>query len=105
MPPAASGGSSATAKAEAHLAARARALQEALESLPSNQTKRWAVADGSASGFVTPLRTFRIETGHYCREFLETLSNGQDFTTIQAVACRSDDGRWLVVERDETRES
>jgi surface antigen len=77
------------------------AFQDALETFPSNETKRWKSPDGSASGFVTPLRTFRIETGHYCREFLETVSTDQGLISSQGIACRTREGRWLGVDKDE----
>lgn len=77
------------------------AFQDALETLPSNQTKRWKSPDGSASGFVTPLRTFRIATGHYCREFLETVSTNLGLLSSQGIACRTRKGHWLQVDKYE----
>lgn len=81
-------------------AARSKAMdavQFALETLPSDTTQRWQVGDNTQSGYVTPLRTFRIETGHYCREYLETVSlNGEVRSRIET-ACRTQDGRWLTV--------
>ena len=73
------------------------ALQEALETLPSHQSKQWEMPDRTSSGFVTPLRSFKIKTGHYCRDFMQTVSSNGEIVSTQGTACRTDDGRWLVV--------
>ena len=50
------------------------ALQKALESVASQRLYRWENHDSGISGFVTPLRTFKIQTGHYCRQFMEAVA-------------------------------
>ena len=74
------------------------AVQEALETLPSQQTRRWRNPATGVSGFVTPLRTFRIESGHYCRDYQESISAAGKAEARQFTACRrAADGRWIAV--------
>lgn len=75
------------------------ALQQALENRPSREIYRWVSSANGASGFITPLRTFKIETGHYCRQFMEAVAKQGDLASAIQTACRSEDGRWIVVKR------
>jgi len=75
------------------------ALQQALETRPSRDIFRWASQVSGASGFITPLRTFKIETGHYCRQFMEAVAKQGDLASGIQTACRADDGQWIVVKR------
>jgi surface antigen len=79
-------------------AAARQAVQEALESRPSDETYRWTYANG-ISGSVTPLRTFRIKTGHFCRDYAETIATGPQPPSTLRTACRDGQGTWRVVER------
>lgn len=74
------------------------AVQEALETLPSRQTRSWRNPATGASGFVTPLRTFKIESGHFCREYQEAIATPGSAEARQFTACRrASDGIWLPV--------
>ena len=75
-----------------------QAVQEALESRLSDDTLRWIHRNGR-SGSVTPLRTFRIKTGHYCRDFAETINTGSQPASAVRTACRGSQGSWQVVTR------
>lgn len=81
---------------EADRAAAATAVQEALESVASSQAFAWDGPDGVA-GLVTPLRTFKIKTGHFCRDFTEAIVREAIPTTVASRACRTPEGRWLRV--------
>ena len=83
--------------AEAAAVAR-QAVQEALETRRSADTLVWTYGNGS-SGSVTPLRTFRIKTGHYCRDFAETIASGSQPISANRTACRDGEGKWRVVKR------
>ena len=74
------------------------ALQLALESLRSRATYKWQDSTGS-NGSVTPTRTFRIATGHYCREYTEVVSGPTGMASTIRVACRNADGIWKVARR------
>lgn len=72
-------------------------LQATLETLPSRQTRRWHSDDGQESGFVTPMRSFKIKTGHYCRQYLEAISGAGGLRSKVATACRHQNGTWVVI--------
>jgi surface antigen len=77
----------------------AATVQEALETLPSRQTRSWRNPATGAYGFVTPLRTFKIESGHYCREYQEAIATPGSAEARQFTACRrASDGTWLPVD-------
>ena len=75
------------------------ALQKALESVASQRLYRWENHDSGISGFITPLRTFKIQTGHYCRQFMEAVAKDGKIASSVHTACRTDQGRWIVVKR------
>ena len=72
-----------------------RAVQTALETLPSDQAQAWSVAN-VASGTVVPRRTWRSVTGHWCRsyDFSIRTAGGASERRQGIVRCRSDSGRW-----------
>ena len=75
------------------------AVQDALEHRLSGESEAWRGASAGVSGTVTPQRTFRIGSGHWCREFQEAVVLPGQAEIRLLTACRSqDDGRWIVVE-------
>lgn len=72
------------------------AMQEALESHNSGDNHSWQGKD-STSGTVTPLRTFRILTGHYCRDYGVVVQTRLVQTAATRTACRSEEGEWINV--------
>lgn len=82
--------------AEAAAAAR-QTVQEALERRLSNEITPWQHGSGS-SGSVTPLRTFRIKSGHYCRDYAETVVQDTQRILVVRTACRDHQGMWRIVE-------
>ena len=80
------------------IALAGEAVQEALESRLSNETHRWDSGSGS-SGTVMPVRTYRIKSGHYCRNYLETLAKNSQHLSADRTACRDSRGVWRVVKR------
>ncbi len=81
---------------DADRAAAASAVQAALETLPRSETLAWDGPNGVA-GLITPLRTFKIKTGHFCRDFTEAIIREAIPTTVASRACRTTEGRWLRV--------
>lgn len=79
------------------LEAARNAVQSALEGRAQGEAERWSVR-GVAKGAVVPIRTWKSQSGHWCREFEETLqlSDGREQKT-RAVRCRSSDGRWKLI--------
>lgn len=75
-----------------------QAVQEALETRPSDEIHRWESGD-STIGSVMPMRTFRIKSGHYCRDYLETFAKNTVLTSANRTACRGSQGAWRIVKR------
>lgn len=79
------------------LPAAEQTVQDALESQVRGATAAWRGSEGLTLE-VTPLRTFKIVTGHFCRDY-RILVRTVALTRIAArTACRSDEGVWLEVE-------
>ena len=75
-----------------------QAVQEALETRPKNEIHRWD-SGGGTSGSVIPTRTFRIKSGHYCRDYMETFAKNTELTSANRRACRDSQGAWQAVKR------
>lgn len=75
-----------------------RATYRALESTPSGITASWKNPDSSNSGTVTPTRTYRAQSGEFCREFEQTITIGGETQQAYGTACRQPDGTWQVVQ-------
>ncbi len=75
------------------------ALQQTLETRVSNQSGLWDNDSNGSFGAVVPLRTFRIKTGTYCREFRETVVTADQMASRTGTACRTSAGDWIPVER------
>ncbi len=75
-----------------------KAVQQALESALSGVAV--AVADDHLDGTVsiTPIRTYRSESRHWCREFVERLMIDGEEVTRFGLACREKDGDWHRVQ-------
>jgi len=89
----------ALAEREAQIAALTdRAVQDALENALSGAVV--SLTDDKLAGVVsiTPTRTYRSETMHWCREFVENVVIDDRHTTRYGLACREADGGWLRVQ-------
>jgi surface antigen len=78
-------------------AAHSKAAQESLERYPSGKTAEWHNPDNGHSGTVTPTRTYRSDSGTYCREFQQTVTIGGKTEDAYGTACRQPDGSWKIV--------
>ena len=75
------------------------ALQETLETRVSAQTGTWRNTATGNAGSVTPLRTYRIAFGTYCRDYRETATQSGHAVARIATACRDGNGTWIPVAR------
>jgi surface antigen len=75
-----------------------RAVQNALENALSGAAM--TLADEKLAGVVsiTPTRTYRSETKHWCREFVENVVIEGERTTRYGLACRENAGGWRRVQ-------
>ncbi len=69
----------------------------ALETAASGEIHRWQDGINGISGTVRPVRTFRISTGHYCREYTEVIYRLDEPISDQRIACRDDGGIWIQI--------
>ena len=75
------------------------AIQIALEGVRSGELHMWRNDATGNSGAYMPLRTFKIKTGHFCRDYRETAIARRKMATRNLTACRNEDGEWITVER------
>jgi surface antigen len=71
--------------------------QYALENDQTGHTTEWRNPDTGHYGTVTPKRTFRRESGQYCREYQQTVVIGGEERQAYGTACRQPDGTWKIV--------
>ena len=74
------------------------ALQAALENQVSGRSQKWTSPSTQFSGRITPVRTWRSRTGHYCRAFVEVvrLPSGIERQS-SGRACRTVAGKWVRI--------
>jgi surface antigen len=78
--------------------AAAATLQRALERSMTYGSLRWQSAGSGTSGMVTPLGTFKIADGRYCRDYLEVVvPPGRAPLSLKGTTCRAHHGLWLLV--------
>ncbi len=75
------------------------ALHDTLETHMSREAGTWRNAATGSMGSMTPLRTYRIEIGTYCRDYRETVTRGGQAVARIATACRDQKGTWMPIER------
>lgn len=73
------------------------AVQQALETRASGQEVVFP-NEAAPRVRVTPVRTYRSTSDHWCREFEERLGSGSDAVVRTGIACRAADGRWKRIE-------
>ncbi len=67
-------------------------LHKALETLPSEKSISWYAPNGK-KGFIVSLHTFISKNKKYCREFETAIPK---VTASLGVACRQNNGKWLI---------
>lgn len=77
-------------------AAMANTTQHSLEMQPVGVTSTWHNPDSGHSGTVTPTRTYQAPSGHYCREYSQTVNIGGQTEEAYGKACRQPDGTWQI---------
>lgn len=70
-------------------------LQYALEKAQTNTQVPWENAEGSVSGEVKPIATFKLNSGKFCRVYQASFSSdSEDIQETEATACRNSEGIW-----------
>ena len=74
------------------------ALQDTLETTASGAEVSFASGEAGIQGSISPTRTYRSRTGHWCREFSEIVESGGAREHRRGLACRKDSGSWRRLE-------
>jgi surface antigen len=71
-------------------------MQIALETHLSGRGRMWSSPKYGFSGRVTPVRTWRTRSGHFCRAFVEIVRLPSGSERIgRGRACRNEAGEWI----------
>lgn len=74
------------------------ALQRVLETYPSRRSGYWFNGTTDNEGSVTPLRSYRVAGGSFCRDYRELVTKSGRAIAHTGTACRNADGAWIPVE-------
>ena len=88
------------ARSELERAILAETIAHALETQVSGVSGDWQGAE--TAGQVTPLRTYRSRSGHWCREYIRSTRFNGDPVAVRALACRTEDGQWATIRAEPT---
>lgn len=69
-------------------------VTQALEKHLSGQSVRWQSQETGTRVVVTPVRTYRSQSGKWCREFTQQVEGRGDREALRGIACRDADGLW-----------
>ncbi len=72
--------------------------QKALETAPSGSAVEWNNPDSGNYGSVQPVRTFKDQSGQYCREYSQTVVVAGKQQKAYGMACRQPDGQWKITQ-------
>ncbi len=72
----------------------AEAAHQALETAPTGTAVAWQNPDTGHSGAVTPIRTYQMANGTYCREYQQSVTIDGKPEQVMGTACRQPDGSW-----------
>jgi surface antigen len=71
-------------------------LSQTLETRPTGQSTSWRNPDTGHQYQVTPVKTYQVAEGRYCREFNTQVSIGGKVEDAYGTACRMPDGSWQI---------
>ena len=71
--------------------------QNSLEHSRSGTSTTWNNPDTGNYGSTTPVKTYQVANGRYCREFQTEVTVGGKTERAYGTACRQPDGSWEIV--------
>jgi len=74
-------------------------FQNALETSPKGVTDIWQNPRTRLYVSLTPQQSFKLENGHFCRQYQQKIGDGEKSHEFPGIACRNDEGRWVVPRR------
>ncbi len=75
----------------------AQTTQKALETATSGSTVEWSNPDSGNKGHITPVKTYKSNSGQYCREYNTVIVVGGKEEKAYGTACRQEDGSWKII--------
>ena len=88
--------SSLAAHMETERVLLAQSVQDALENKVSGEPV-YVGQEGNWSEILTPIKTYRSTSGHWCRQYLRQTTFGGLDLSIRGTACRDENGTWVTV--------
>jgi surface antigen len=73
-----------------------KTTQQAMQHTPNGQVVTWANPETRTAGSITPTGSFIGKGGRHCRNFDATVATQGDIGRGSGVACKGDNGEWLV---------
>ena len=73
---------------------QSQTVSRTLETAQSGTTTSWVNPDNGNRGTITPTRTFRNQSGNYCRDFQQSVVIDGQSQQLNSTACRQPDGSW-----------
>lgn len=74
-----------------------QSTQVALEKNKTGTKSTWRNPDSGNEGTITPTRTYKTDSGQFCREYQQTITVGGKTEQGYGRACRQPDGSWRIV--------
>jgi len=74
-------------------------FQLALEKKPSGSPVAWSNNGSKIAGSTTAVDTFQLPGGTFCRRYVQQVSSDAGSRNFYGMACRNDQGRWVVPRR------
>ena len=71
-------------------------FQQALEEKKSGDPLRWVMPEHALFGATIPVATIRLNSGVYCRQYLQQLNQSGEDRAFYGLACRTPKGEWQV---------
>jgi surface antigen len=88
--------SSLAAHMETERVLLAQTVQEALETKVSGEPVLVG-QEGNWTEVLTPIKTYRSKSGHWCRQYLRQTTFSKLDLSIRGTACRDESGTWVTV--------
>lgn len=73
-----------------------KTTQQAMQSTPNGQVVTWVNPETRTAGSITPTGSFVGKGGRQCRNFEATVAAKEGIGRGNGVACKEEDGEWLV---------
>ena len=79
-----------------------KVLQDAMESNLTNQKSIWKSKDKKTIVEIFPTRTIRLETGVFCRNYVQVVKSSNEARSA-GLLCRNKDKQWKIPKREKIK--